>query len=53
VAKDPVEALMWFTLAKQHGDNDGADIYEALRKEMSPEQVAGAEKRAKEFTPKN
>ena len=51
--KDAVEAYKWFALAKRHGDNDGADIYAALLKEMTPEQIAEGDKRVKEFTPKN
>ncbi|MCX6895340.1 MAG: tetratricopeptide repeat protein, partial [Verrucomicrobia bacterium] len=52
VTKDPVEAAKWFSLAAQHGDNNGADVRAGLLKEMTPAQIAEAEKRAKEFTAK-
>jgi TPR repeat protein len=51
VPKDLVEAHKWFALAATHGDNNRADLKDEIAKEMTPEQVALAEKRVKEFTP--
>ena len=52
--KDLVEAYKWFALAATHGDtNNGADIHAATVKEMTPAQIAEAEKRVHDFVPKS
>lgn len=51
--KDLVEAYKWFALAATHGDtNNGADIHATRVKEMTPAQIAEAEKRVHDFVPK-
>jgi hypothetical protein len=49
VPKDPVSAYVWFALAATHGDNNRADLREAVSKQLTPEQKAEAEKRVKGF----
>ena len=54
VPKDLVEAYKWFALAATHGDtNNGADIHATRVKEMTPAQIAEAEKRVHDFVPKS
>ena len=54
VPKDLVEAYKWFALAATHGDtNNGADIHDTRVKEMTPAQIAEAEKRVHDFVPKS
>jgi hypothetical protein len=38
-------------LAATHGDNQRSDLRDAIKKEMSPAQIAEAEKRVREFKP--
>ena len=49
--KDLVEASKWFALGATHGDNLRADLREAIKKDMTPAQIAEAEKRVQEFKP--
>jgi len=51
VPKDVVEAYKWFALSEKHSDTNGADIRAAMIKEMTPDKIAEAEKRVKEFVP--
>ena len=51
VPKDLTEASKWFALGAAHGDNQRADLREAIKKDMTPAQIAEAEKRVKEFKP--
>jgi TPR repeat protein len=55
VKADPVEALMWYTLAAagtKGGDRDSiAEMLNNLSGEMSPEQRSEARKRASEWKP--
>jgi TPR repeat protein len=52
VPKDPVQAYVWFTLAEANGVSDGAPMLAALKREMTREQVAEAERRLAEFKAK-
>jgi TPR repeat protein len=49
VPKDLVEAYKWYHLAAERGDRDAARMRNALGVELSPEEVAEALKRAREF----
>ena len=49
VPKDLVEAYKWYHLAADRGDRDAARMRNALGIELSPEEVADALKRAREF----
>jgi TPR repeat protein len=49
VPKDLVEAYKWYHLAADRGDRDAARMRNALGVELSPEEVADALKRAREF----
>jgi TPR repeat protein len=49
VPKDLVEAYKWYHLAADRGDRDAARMRNALGVELSPEEVAEALKRAREF----
>jgi TPR repeat protein len=49
VAADRVEALKWLTLAAAHGQTDAADRRDRLKKELSRDQIAEAERRVAEF----
>lgn len=50
VAADNVEAYKWARLA---GGGKGQTLCEALAKEMTPQQIAEAKRRATEFVPKS
>ena len=47
--KDLVEAYKWYHLAADRGDRDAGRMRNALGVELSPEEVAEALKRAREF----
>src|ERR1035441_245185 len=51
VPKDLVEASKWFALGAAHGDNQRAELRDAIQKKVAPAQIAEAEKRVKEFRP--
>jgi TPR repeat protein len=51
VPKDLIEASKWFALGAAHGDNQRADLRDAIQKELAPAQIAETEKRVKEFRP--
>ena len=52
VSQDYVLALMWLNLAVAQGDADSAKRVEKLEKEMTPEQIAEAQRLAREWKPK-
>jgi TPR repeat protein len=56
VKADPVEACMWYTLAAagtRGGDHDSiAEMLANLTQQITPEQRAEAQKRAREWKPK-
>lgn len=52
VEKDYVQAYMWYILGTTGGADRGFARRDALAKQMTPEQIAEAEKLAKEWRPK-
>jgi uncharacterized protein len=52
VQKDYVQAYMWYTLGTAGGAGRGAARKDALVKQMTPEQIAEAQKLAQEWKPK-
>lgn len=53
VAKDYVEAYAWTLLAAAQGDEDARKLMPLLEKKMSREQIAEAQKRARDFKPRD
>jgi TPR repeat protein len=49
VARDPVEGYKWLLLAAKQGDDDAKRDMARLAKELTPEQVAEAQKQANAF----
>ena len=52
VSQDYVLALMWLNLAVAQGDADSAKRVEKLEKEMTPQQIAEAQRLAREWKAK-
>ena len=52
IPKDSIEALKWLSLAATNGDSDAAEKRDFLVMKMSPEEIAEAQKRAREWKPK-
>ena len=52
VPKDDVLAYMWFSLAAAQGDNDAADMRDEDALGMKPDQIAEAQRLAREWKPK-
>jgi uncharacterized protein len=52
VAADPVTARMLYTLAAQHGVKAAGDAKDSLAKSMTAEQIAEADKKARDWKPK-
>jgi localization factor PodJL len=52
VEKNALEAAKWYAIAAAQGDGDAATKLEAIRKTMSPSQIAGALEEARNFKPK-
>jgi len=54
--QDYVEAHMWMNLAASHATGDDqkriADVRDAVTKKMTPQQIAEAQRRAREWKPK-
>ncbi|MCH8039123.1 MAG: hypothetical protein IH977_02110 [Nitrospinae bacterium] len=50
--QDFVLAHMWFNLAGAQGDEDAINERNSLEKEMTPAQLAEAQRLAREWTPK-
>ena len=51
IQADPVEAMKWLTLAADAGDPDATEARTALAADLTPEQTAEAERRARAWTP--
>ena len=52
VPQDYVKAYMWYSLGAAHGMEAGARLRDALAKRMDPDQIAEAQKLAREWKPK-
>ena len=52
VPKDFVQAHKWYNLAAVNGDKPAAELRDALAKQMTPAQIAEAQKLAREWKPK-
>jgi hypothetical protein len=52
VAKNAVQAFKWWNLAAAQGDKQAAENKEILRKTMTPEQIAEAQRLSAEWKPK-
>ena len=49
VPQDNVQAYMWFNLGAANGAKRGAALRDALAKQMTPDQIAEAQKLAREW----
>ncbi|HQP57253.1 MAG TPA: hypothetical protein PLN83_14195, partial [Syntrophorhabdus sp.] len=49
ISKDPVQAYKWFELAVTHGDKDAKKHRDTLKKKMSLDQLAEAQRLIREF----
>jgi TPR repeat protein len=52
VPQDYIEAHMWFNLAGASGDAIGIKNRDIIARKMRPEQIAEAQRRAREWKPK-
>ncbi len=52
VTQDYVQAHMWFNLAAVQGGKEVRELRDSLTKEMTPEQIAEAQRLAREWKPK-
>jgi TPR repeat protein len=52
VSQDLVQAYKWYSLAATNGDKPAAELRDALAKQMTPAQIAEAQKLAREWKPK-
>jgi hypothetical protein len=52
VPQDFVQAHKWYNLAATNGDKPAAELRDALAKQMTPAQIAEAQKLAREWKPK-
>ena len=52
VLKDSVQAYRWYTLAASHGDDLAEKFKDHLAKSMTLDQLAEAQRLAREWTPK-
>jgi len=53
VQQDYIKAYMWYSLGTGKGVEAGARLRDALAKKMDPEQIAEAQKLAREWKPKS
>jgi TPR repeat protein len=51
VSKDLVLAHMWFDLAAERGDNAAAEARDDVAKQMTPDQIAKAQRMSREWKP--
>ncbi len=51
VPQDFVQAYKWYNLAATYGEKRGAEARDALAKQMTPAQIAEAQKLAREWKP--
>ena len=49
--RDHVRAYIWFTLADAQGDEDAQSMLETLEEDMTPQQIAEAQRLARKWTP--
>jgi hypothetical protein len=52
VLQDFIQAHMWYNLSASHGEARSADARDALAKQMTPSQIAEAQRLAREWRPK-
>jgi TPR repeat protein len=52
VQQDYIKAYMWYSIGSANGGEAGARLRDALAKKMDPEQIAEAQKLAREWKPK-
>jgi TPR repeat protein len=52
VPQDYVQAHIWFNLASANGSTKAADDRELVAQKMTPDQIAEAQRRAREWKPK-
>jgi uncharacterized protein len=52
VLQDFIQAHKWYNLSAAHGENRSAELRDALAKEMTPAQIAEAQRLAREWKPK-
>lgn len=51
VPRDAVTSMMWWILAAEHGDDRALQFRDFIAGAMSPEELAEAERLAREWTP--
>jgi TPR repeat protein len=52
VLQDYIQAHMWYNLSAAYGENRSAEARDALAKQMTPAQIAEAQRLAREWKPK-
>ncbi|MBA5866221.1 MAG: hypothetical protein GDA67_05920 [Nitrospira sp. CR1.3] len=52
VPQDFVQAHMWYNLSAAHGEKRASELRDTLAKQMTPAQLAEAQRLAREWTPK-
>ena len=52
VPQDIVQAYKWYTLGEANGDKKAAELLDALTSQMTPAQIAEAQKLVREWKPK-
>jgi uncharacterized protein len=52
VLQDYIQAHMWYNLSAAHGENRSAEARDALTKQMTPAQIAEAQRLAHEWKPR-
>ncbi|HEU4504704.1 MAG TPA: tetratricopeptide repeat protein [Nitrospira sp.] len=52
VLQDFIQAHMWYNLSAAHGETRSADARDALAKQMTPAQIAEAQRLAREWRPR-
>ncbi len=53
VSQDFIEAHMWYNLSASHGEKRAMESREALAKQMTPAQLAEAQRKARDWAPKS
>lgn len=52
VLQDFIQAHMWYNLSAAHGEGRSAEARDALARQMTPAQIAEAQRLAREWTPR-
>src|SRR5215471_1031560 len=52
ILQDYIQAHMWYNLSAEHGETRSAELRDALAKQMTPAQIAEAQRLAREWKPK-